>query len=166
MKEDESDAQRAYKTYEEDEYTVTPLGGLTPVGDLVAHYFPRNIPPNEKTGEEGAQRQQDVGSERIAEVQKSLSHDSEMVKYAIGQRAEHRDDAAEHGDNPCPLVAGDMQFLMEESGAYLMHRNGGSERCQCQQRIEEQRDDISHHRNTAERLMEHIGQRDENERWP
>ena len=163
MKENDSDAQRAYETHEEDEYTVTPLGGLTPVGDLVAHYFPRDIPSDEKTGEEGAQGQQDIGSERIAEVQQSLSHDGEMGKHAIGQRAEHRDNAAEHSDNPCPLVAGDMQFLMEESGAYLMHRDGGSERRECQQRVKKHRDDISHHRDTAERLMENIGQRDENE---
>ena len=83
MKEDDCDAQRAYEAYKEEEYAVTPLGGLAPIGDLVADHFLRDIPAHEKTGEESAQRQKDVGSERVAEVQQSLPHDGELGKHAI-----------------------------------------------------------------------------------
>ena len=76
------------------------------------------------------------------------------------------DDAATCRDDPCASVARNMKFLMEERRADFMHRDGGCECGERKQRIEKDRDDIADNRHGCECLMEHVGQRDEDERGP
>ena len=87
-----------------------------------------------------------------------------MARAAKRQRTERSHHATRHGDNQRGSVARHAQLFLEEGGAHLVERNERREGGKRQQRIEHQTYDIAHHRHRRESLLEHVGQRDEDER--
>ena len=57
-----------------------------------------------------------------------------------------------------------MKVLMEECRSDFMHRDGGCECGEREQCVEEDGDDIADGRHGCKRLVEHVGERDEDER--
>ena len=166
MEEDGHDAERANESYEEEEHTEKAFGNRSPVSELVAHQLARHIPPHKKASEQRAQWQQHLRRDRIAEIKNREVHHLHIGQHPTRQRAKHADDTACHRDHERPLAPRQSKLLMEECRAYLVHGDGGGKCRQGEQRIEQDGNDITHTRHRTESLMKHIGQGDEDERWP
>lgn len=58
------------------------------------------------------------------------------------------------------FLTGKFKTLVQIGCSHFMQRNGGSQRCQHQQYVKHEREDIAHPRYTLESQLEHIGQSD------
>ena len=140
------------------------LVDCAPVGDFVVHHLMVDIPANEDTGEEGAQRQTAVGRKPIEGIEQRHSEGGTPVPHAQRQRADAaRDDGIERDHTGC-LPTTDAQLFAEERGAYFVNGDIGGERRYGEQQVEHDAHDIFHDRHGTECLLEDIGQRDEDER--
>ena len=86
MEKDQQDASRRNETDDEEPHAKEHRMNRSPIGHLIAYHLPRHDPPHKDAGEEGAHRQENIGSQVITTVEKALTEKSE-VNCATRQRA-------------------------------------------------------------------------------
>lgn len=90
MKEDHSDAHRRDESDEEEPDSVESSRHRAPVGELVLDNLARRNPTHKDAGEEGAERQQDVRREEVAEVEEALAKDRDINGHRTTASTAHR----------------------------------------------------------------------------
>ncbi len=92
MQEDKEDTQRTdIFNLEEEEVEESAAKG-SPVGKLIAHDIMGHEPPQEDTGQESSDRQEDLSGDEVEEVKERLSHELQTVVSPQRERTEHTDD--------------------------------------------------------------------------
>ena len=134
-----------------------------PIGKLLTHQGLRGEPPHKDTREQGASRQHILCRQIVAELHQGHAQQLD-VRLAYRQRAENGNQAAHSRLNPSRCRTSYLQFFVEESRADLMHGDGRGQSSEYQQGIEQDTGHIAHPRYWGKSLMEHIRQRDEDER--
>ena len=124
----------------------------------------RGEPSDKETGEHGTNGHEHLTRHIVAPVEERLASEREPVDSATRQRTKHADDGTHARLYPRTTLARDVQLLIEQRGAYLVHGDGRRESCQRQESIEEQRHDVAHGGHGGERLVKHVGQGYEHER--
>lgn len=159
--EDKQDADGADILHAEEIEMEETAFQRTPVIVFVANQLVGKEPTDKQTGEESADRQEQLSRDKVKQVEEAHAPYLQLVKTAERKGTEGTDDRTAEGDNKGCRTAGDMDFFVQECRAYLVKGYEGGKGCQRQQCIEKQGDDIAHYRHGGECLVEHIGQGDE-----
>ena len=161
MQEDEQNADWTDETNHEEEYGKQLTTHRAPIRKLITHNLLRNIPPQEKTGDNRSKRHQQLRREIVTIRKEILTEESQSWNCSLRKRTEHGYDAAGDGLYPRSLGTGYLALLVNHCRTNLVHGDGRSECRQYQQSIEKYLDDVTCHRHITKRLLEHIRQSDE-----
>ena len=136
VKENYNDAHGADKPHAEEEDGVERGAQRAVVGELVMNDLTRGEPSDKEAGEHGTNGHEHLTRHIVAPVEKRLASEREPVDSATRQRTKHANDGAHTRLYPRPTLACDVQLLIEQRGANLMHGDGRRERRQGQESIE------------------------------
>ena len=166
MEEDEKDAERHHVAHAEVPEAEEGLADGVAVGKLVAECLTGNQPTDHDTSEEGSRWQQHLRGKEVAEFHQRHSEKLYARNGSNGQGAAYGNKTADKGNDPRGLPAVHVQLFMEESGTYLMHGDGAGQGGKYKKGIEEDSDNVARNGKLGKGLLEHVGQGDEDERWP
>lgn len=161
MKEDQDDTQRHNVSNGEEPSPEEGLAKGSTIGKLILHQLAVSNPPHQDTRQESASRQHQLGRQEVAEIEQRHAKQLQIAISTHRQGAENGNHGTNHRQYPGCTMTRQFQFLMKEDCTNLMHGNGGGEGSKDQQGIEQDGDDITHHRHSTESLTKHIGQGDE-----
>lgn len=95
--------------------------------------------------------------------QNSHSSQTDSVQQPERQSAKYPQRHTNQGHHGGSFLTGKFKTLVQIGCSHFMQRNGGSQRCQHQQYVKHEREDIAHPRYTLESQLEHIGQSDKHQ---
>lgn len=127
MEEDEYDAE-GYDETDGEEPSLEEGGGKgIAVGKLVTDELAVDEPAHHNACQESTSGQEELGGEEVTELHEGHAEETDALVGAHGEGAEYGDDGTDDGKYPGGPLAGQAEFLVEKSSAYLVHGDGGRE---------------------------------------